>query len=360
MVTEDSFQAAATRLKIIWKKVQSSPEMDSYHIAAAKDEVLTRYQPVFAPGNLDNLSEEEYKSFLLFKNNQHWTGLHRVGGKATEDMSRLRAGLKLLLNETLPVSQRLDSLHPKNKPPFVPYLGRAVITAILHIAYPDRYGVWNNTSESGLKDLGIWPQFDRGASLGERYLQINNTLLRLSQAIGVDLWTLDALFWNTGLGEDVVTPETFGEPLLTYEPVAERTVLNQQFGLERHLHLFIYDNWDRIEHFLEWSLHEEGGDIVGYEYNTGEIGRIDLLAHHKRQNRWLVIELKRAQSSDETIGQTLRYMGWVSENLAQENDTVEGLIISHQSDVRLRYALKHVPTVRCMLYEVSFRLVSES
>jgi RecB family endonuclease NucS len=69
------------------------------------------------------------------------------------------------------------------------------------------------------------------------------------------------------------------------------------------LHEFLRDNWERIPDFKEWSLYEENGDIVGYEYNTGEVGRIDLLARHKTDPRWLIIELKREQGTDETLDQ---------------------------------------------------------
>jgi RecB family endonuclease NucS len=96
--------------------------------------------------------------------------------------------------------------------------------------------------------------------------------------------------------------------------------------------------------------------VIGYENDTREIGRIDLLARHKRENQWLVVELKRNQTSDDTIGQTLRYMGWVSQNLAKSDDYVKGMIICHESDSRIKYALNFTKNVDLLLYEVEFRL----
>ena len=69
-----------------------------------------------------------------------------------------------------------------------------------------------------------------------------------------------------------------------------------------------------------------------------------------------MVELKRAQSSDDTVGQVLRYMGWVQEHMAAENGQVKGLIISHDWDKRLFYATKFLPDVDVMLYEVQFTL----
>lgn len=343
------FQSAVAKLKLRWTKRQNDSEQELSKLITSKEEVLTRYQPVFSLDNIEELTADIYKSFLLFQNNRHWSGLHRVGGKATEDMNRLRHGLTVLLNEHTSLVNRLNKLRPKNKPPLVPYLGKAVITAILLVAFPEKYGVWNNTSESALKDLGIWPEFERGLSLGERYNLVNTLLLQLSEAVGVDLWTLDALFWGL---------EIYDANIDQIEVINEENdlVALQRFGLEKHLHSFLFYNWGSIAAFNDWQIYEEDGDIVGYEYNTGEVGKIDLLARHKTKNRWLIIELKRNQSSDQTIGQILRYMGWVSEKLADHDAIIEGLVISHTSDRRIQYALKHVQNVKHLLYEVQFLL----
>jgi hypothetical protein len=130
----------------------------------------------------------------------------------------------------------------------------------------------------------------------------------------------------------------------------------QRFGLERHLHEFLRDNWNATELACEWIVHkEEGHPQAGYEYPT-DIGRIDLLAKHKREPRWLVIELKRGQTGDDTVGQVLRYMGWVRKHLAKEAEQVEGLIIAHEADDGLRYAINEVKNVKLMLYDISFSL----
>ena len=43
---------------------------------------------------------------------------------------------------------------------------KGIITAILHVAYPNRYGVWNTTSDGALVELGLMPpQFERGHSV---------------------------------------------------------------------------------------------------------------------------------------------------------------------------------------------------
>jgi RecB family endonuclease NucS len=79
------------------------------------------------------------------------------------------------------------------------------------------------------------------------------------------------------------------------------------------------------------------------------------LAKEKSTGNYVVIELKKHQASDKTIGQLARYMGWVKENMAK-NGTVKGVIISHISDEKLHYAPQAIPNVELFLYKISFSL----
>lgn len=318
---------------------------------SAQPVVQARYQPIFRSEGLPKLTKEDFHSFLIYRNNQHWVGLHRKGPEICSDMPRLRRALGILLDESRPIAARLDelSLGGRNA---VHGMGRGILTPILLVMYPQKYGVWNNRSQGSMEQLGLWPTFERGLSFGQRYAKLNELLLELASEIGTDLWTLDGLWW-------AVFPEEGETPA---DPVAvpvrsevEEDGSAQSFGLERHLHDFLTDNWDRTSLGKDWDLHAEDGEVVGYEYPT-PIGRIDLLARHKREKRWLVIELKRGQSSDSTVGQALRYMGYVREHLAGSGEAVEGMIIAQAGDDRIRYALEMMPSVNLMLYEVEFRL----
>jgi hypothetical protein len=329
--------------------MQKDPQIKS--AVEARDEVLARYQPVFSPEGIAQLTAEEFRDFLMFRNNRHWSGLQRMGPRTTEDMDALRNALTELLTEAIPVNQRLDRLLPDGVAR-VKKLGKAILTPILLIAHPDRYGVWNGTSEGAMEQLGIWPEINRGTSVGNQYVHLNALLLKIANDLSVDLWTLDALWWQ-------ILQEEPGDGKTSGVSVDDEST-DQQFGLERHLHEFLLENWDMTELGKEWNLVEEGGDIKGYGYERPtDVGKIDLLARHKTDRRWLVIELKRDQTSDDTVGQVLRYMGWVQEKIAASDDKVEGLIIGLNDDLRLRYALKPTPNIRFRRYAVQFRLVDE-
>jgi restriction system protein len=93
--------------------------------------------------------------------------------------------------------------------------------------------------------------------------------------------------------------------------------------------------------------------MLSQQYKT-DIGPIDILAKDKKTNSYVVIELKKNQTSDDTLGQIARYMGWIKETKKDPN--VKGIIIAGSYDKKLDYALKMMKNVEVFLYEVNFRL----
>jgi restriction system protein len=57
------------------------------------------------------------------------------------------------------------------------------------------------------------------------------------------------------------------------------------------------------------------------------------------------------------ITQVLRYMGFVNEQIAEEDQTVEGAIIALEDDPKMRWALVAVPSISFYRYQVSFKLM---
>jgi len=128
-----------------------------------------------------------------------------------------------------------------------------------------------------------------------------------------------------------------------------------EFVLEKYLEDFIVSNFATIFQgkLVLYRDPEEG--VIGQQYTT-DIGRIDIVAQEPSTNSFVVIELKKGRESDTVIGQTLRYMGWVSENLCRNDQAVKGIIICKDSDLRLSYALKMVSNITVKYYRVDFKL----
>lgn len=265
----------------------------------------------------------------------------------------MRNALGILLDETKPLKERLDFLFPKNKPNYIKGLSRAIVTPILMVVYPDKYGVYNIRSAEGLKKVGLEPEFSRGASFSEKYLKINEILNGLATENNMTLFELDDIWWKITEGY---------KP--TIEEEQETEELSTGFALEPHLRRFLVDNWENTPLGKDYEILTEDGEIIGEHYQIKEdgkrIGEIDILAKDKKTDEWVVIELKKAQSSDAVVGQTLRYMGWVEENKARKDGGVKGIIIVREIDAKLEYALsalKNKVKISCFVYNIQFSLV---
>jgi restriction system protein len=127
------------------------------------------------------------------------------------------------------------------------------------------------------------------------------------------------------------------------------------FALEEHLEDFLVENWPHTELGKDYDIYEEDGEKA-QQYQT-DTGRLDILAISKDKKRLLVVELKKGRASDAVVGQTLRYMSFVQEELAEEGQTVLGVIIAHEDDQRIRRALTMTPNIAFYRYQVSFKLV---
>jgi serine/threonine protein kinase len=194
--SDHALQPLREALALIQSKSPDENDRNAAQILASRDRVLGRYGPVFSPEQIRDLDHETFLGFLRFENNQHWSGLHRHGNRMTADMPRLREALALLVDERLPLATRLDRLRPLHGQPLVRGLGRAVLTAILQVVYPNKYGIFNTTAEAGLRQVGLWPRGFSAAPFSKQYEAVNSILLQVATALGVDLWTLDTLWWR--------------------------------------------------------------------------------------------------------------------------------------------------------------------
>lgn len=127
------------------------------------------------------------------------------------------------------------------------------------------------------------------------------------------------------------------------------------FAMEKHLEAFLISNWKQTPLGKKYNIYQEDGEMIGQQYLT-DTGPLDILAISKDKKTLLVVELKRGRASDSVVGQVLRYMGYVKEELAEKGQTVKGMVIALEDDQKLRRALAMVDAVDYYRYEVSFTL----
>lgn len=131
-------------------------------------------------------------------------------------------------------------------------------------------------------------------------------------------------------------------------------ISESQFALEAHLEEFIDKNWRHINfgaELIPYATDEQSGR----QFPAGAWS-IDFLCTDKSSGDFVVIELKRGRSSDSAVGQVLRYIGWVDENLAKPGQKTRGIIIAKEVDDALRYAVKGLQNVSVLTYKVDFKL----
>jgi restriction system protein len=127
------------------------------------------------------------------------------------------------------------------------------------------------------------------------------------------------------------------------------------FQMEKQLEDFLVHNWRSTALGQEYDIYEEEGQVKGQQYPT-DTGPMDILAISKDRTRLLVVELKRARASDAVVGQIQRYMGYVQDALLEPGQSVEGVIIAQEDDLRIRRALSIAQNIRFMKYRVEFHL----
>ena len=52
-----------------------------------------------------------------------------------------------------------------------------------------------------------------------------------------------------------------------------------------------------------------------------------------------MIELKKGRASDSVVGQIQRYMGYIKEEIAEDDQKVKGVIIAFEDDLKIKRAL---------------------
>lgn len=255
-------ESAVERLRTAERNMRDDPP-DSIE---DKDVVLDEYRTLFQHEEFGTITEQEFKEFLLFEDNRHWTGLYRKRPMMTDDMEHLGYGLETLVDENQALTSRVQTTEET-----VDGMGKATISAVLVTAYPEKYGVWNNRSEEALKQLTIWSDFKYGSDFARRYERVNDILLDLSNEL--DLWDLDAL-----LGHLVYIEEDPQETL-------EDTEATGEFVKEQHLQQYLVNHWEQIELSDQWEIYSDTDDPEsGVEFSTG-IGRPDILLVHTSDAR---------------------------------------------------------------------------
>ena len=144
-------------------------------------------------------------------------------------------------------------------------------------------------------------------------------------------------------------------PITSTNPTIENP---SEFALEKHLEDFLVTNWDQTELSDDYDIFEDG-EFTGQQYDT-DTGPIDILAISKDKKELLVIELKKGRASDNVVGQIQRYMGYIKDEIAEDDQDVKGVIIAFKDDQRIKRALSVTNNISFYRYRINFNLIRDN
>lgn len=327
-----------------------------------------RWKEWIDPNKLETLSDDELSNrFLEYFNEgagRHpFNAIYRA--RIIRDINKFRYVIKFLLNESASVKERLNKILEKDGTYHIEGIGKGLATSILMDLDPQKYATWNNKTNMGLEALGSSPQFAWGDNWGTRYEKVMEVIRHIRKLMPeLSFLEVDHFLHIVSATEEGIEAvrsliegkETSSEVSETMSQISKERK-DMEFVMEKYLEEFIEVNFDIIDFGAKLELYQDE-ENRGRQYPT-RVGNIDLLAIDRDNEMFVVIELKKGRSSDEVVGQILRYMGWVKENLAMndyEKYGIRGIIISKEKDDKLEYALKMLSSINVFLYSVSFKL----
>ncbi len=168
---------------------------------------------------------------------------------------------------------------------------------------------------------------------------------------------ISGLEWRPAMGSSSKIIEKDYLTVLGTAP--SQGTLNQpedmEFALEKYLQEFIESNWQKIHFGDKLHLFRDSNGNSGSQYVAGDAGYIDLLAQDESK-QFVVLELKKGRKNDEVVGQVLRYLTWVEENLSDGREA-RAIIIVREKDRKLELAVRQVShKVKVLLYKIDFSL----
>lgn len=214
-------------------------------------------------------------------------------------------------------------------------VGRAFIGKVLSIYYPETFINIFGHQDFFLEQ--IYEGFQAETYGVELFMRNNYLLLEVKKKVAPDLSNYEFAY----LLYQSFDKKKADDSKVTEEMSAEEVQIK---ALEvQHYQSLIHRNFTHLfKHKLKYYDEERQNENIGH-FDTQEVGIMDILAVDN-DNNLVVIELKR-ESSDKTLGQILRYMGWAKKNLCKKGQEVKGIIIAETKDNRLDYALTITPNV---------------
>ncbi|MGC8620234.1 MAG: hypothetical protein ACP5LA_07040, partial [Thermoplasmata archaeon] len=138
------------QIKLLLNKFVASEEAKTWIQQRWEDH--KRWKEWIDINKLNNLSDDELKNRFLEYFNEG-AGRHPFNhiyrDRIVRDINKFRETMKFLLDESIPVKERLNEILNKNGAYHIEGIGKGFATSILMDLDPYRYATWNNKTNLG-------------------------------------------------------------------------------------------------------------------------------------------------------------------------------------------------------------------
>jgi len=310
------------------------------------------------PDGIETMSEDELRDKFLeyYGGGEGRQALNQIWrDRIIRNVPKFRDMLAYLLDEDSPIEDRFSNVVSSSGEKHIEGVGKALASAFLMSFDLQKYCIWNNKTEMGFNVLGWGSPYQSGDDEGTKYVKVLEQLRKLRDDVGSELgFDFDEvdnfLHWISAEEEGKnAVKNRVGEGSLTEAGIW------LEAPEEKFVQHLIERNFDNVFAPLNLKLYDGDPDQSGACFNT-PAGTMDFLAEDKSTKDFVVIELKVGKVYDSTIGQILRYMGYVKEELAGDKD-VRGIILAEDIDDKAKYALSLVPKIEFKKYRLNIEII---
>ncbi len=242
-------------------------------------EVIRKFGKIFHPNNLDNLTADEFRSFYSFTQNRHWHGLERTAGLA-KDFPKIKKTLKILLDETIPIKERIKRIRDDKSPDFQEGFAFASYTPILLVVYPTIYCVINEIVKESLERIALYSDFDKEEWIV--YDEVNKIITEFAQKNNLSLWKIDSLWSRLSNTYDFTELKDYIHSKMdakaNYQPVMLMTIIELENTTKEIIDQKIREyNPQKNRGFISREVYETLVDKYGYVIEKDNTFQLNLV-----------------------------------------------------------------------------------
>ncbi|MGC8581973.1 MAG: McrB family protein [Thermoplasmata archaeon] len=171
--------------KMVIEDFTNNPQLKEDEITVIKE-----FGDSFRSGKFD------WETFERFtKDNKHWSiyYLNNNKYKLQENFDKLKEAINRLLDENSPIQERLKDVLSDDGRYKVKGVDIAIYSAILLLAYPNKYALWNNLTVDAVNSI-----LDEGDEKFndplKDYVRFNNLVNKIAKDNNLTLWEMDRLW----------------------------------------------------------------------------------------------------------------------------------------------------------------------